>query len=76
MKIREQGYGIDNEENELGVFCIASVFYNYKGEVAGAISISIPTTRFMEKTPHHYIEKVLEYIKRISQLLGCDLNRI
>ncbi len=70
MKIRKQGFGLDNEENELGVYCIASVFYNYKGEVAGAMSISIPTTRFVEKTPPYYIEKVLEYIKRISQLLG------
>ena len=71
MKVRELGYGIDNEENELGVFCIASVFYNYKGEVAGAISISIPSTRFTN-TPDQYIERVLEYSKRISQLLGCE----
>jgi DNA-binding IclR family transcriptional regulator len=67
---RSQGYGMDNEENELGIFCIASVFYNYRGEVEGAISISIPTTRFKNKTTEHYIEKVLEYSKKISQLLG------
>lgn len=69
-KIRDQGYGMDNEENELGVFCIASGFYNYKGEVAGAISISIPATRFTNKSPNQYIEKVLEYSRRISQSLG------
>ena len=50
MKIRDLGFGIDNEENELGVYCIASVFYNYKNEVAGAMSISIPNTRFDEYT--------------------------
>jgi DNA-binding IclR family transcriptional regulator len=71
-KVREHGYGMDHEENELGVFCIASVFYNYKGEIAGAFSISIPSTRFMNKTPHPYIERVLEYSKKISQLLGCE----
>ena len=71
-KIRDQGYGVDNEENELGVFCVASDFYNYKGEVAGAISISIPTTRFTDKTPDQYIEKVLEYSRKISRLLGCQ----
>lgn len=71
-KIRQQGFGIDNEENELGVFCIASVFHNYKGEVAGAISISIPTSRFVDKTYARYIESVLMYTNKISQLLGCQ----
>lgn len=71
-KIRKQGFGIDNEENELGVYCIAAVFHNYKGEVAGAISISIPTTRFVDQTPPKYIENVLMYTKKISQMLGCQ----
>lgn len=68
--IRSQGYGVDKEENELGIFCIAAIFYNYKGEVEGAISISIPTTRFMSKTPEFYIDKVVECSRKISRLLG------
>lgn len=69
-KIRSQGYAVDNEENEMGIYCIASVFYNHKGEVEGAISISIPMTRFNEKSPEYYVEKALEYSAKISQALG------
>ena len=69
-KVRKQGFGIDNEENELGVFCIASVYHDYKGEVAGAISISIPTARFVDNISAQYIESVLMCTNKISQLLG------
>ena len=68
--IRSKGYAVDNEENEMGIYCIASVFYNHKGEVEGAISISIPMTRFNEKSPEYYIDKALEYSAKISQALG------
>lgn len=39
-KIREQGYAIDNEENEPGVFCIAFPIKNKNNQVVAAISIS------------------------------------
>ena len=68
--IRSEGYAVDNEENELGIYCIASVFYNHKGEVEGAISISIPKTRFLENSPKYYIEKSLAYSAKISRALG------
>jgi DNA-binding IclR family transcriptional regulator len=69
-QIRSQGYAVDNEENEMGIYCIASVFYNHKGDVEGAISISIPMTRFKENSPNYYIDKALEYSSKISRALG------
>lgn len=69
-RIRSNGYAVDNEENEMGVYCIASVFYNHKGVVAGAFSISIPMIRYKEKDPDFYIVKSLEYTIKISQALG------
>lgn len=69
-KIRSLGYAIDDEENEMGIYCISSVFYNHLGKIEGAISISIPMARIISNTPEYYIEKVLESCQKISQLLG------
>lgn len=69
-KIRSQGYAIDDEENEVGIYCISSVYYNHMREVAGAVSISIPMVRIATNTPKEYIDKVLECCEKISKLLG------
>lgn len=39
-KIQEQGYSIDNEENEIGIRCIGTPIFSFSGKVIGAISIS------------------------------------
>jgi IclR family transcriptional regulator, acetate operon repressor len=36
--VRTRGYAVDDEEDALGVMCIAAVFSDHAGEVAGAIS--------------------------------------
>jgi DNA-binding IclR family transcriptional regulator len=43
--IRERGYGLDEQEHELGVRCIAAPIRNHTGEVVAAISIAGPADR-------------------------------
>ncbi len=43
--IRERGYGLDEQERELGVRCIAAPVRNHEGCVVAAISIAGPTER-------------------------------
>jgi DNA-binding IclR family transcriptional regulator len=43
--IRERGYGIDEEEHEVGVRCVAAPITNHTGEVVAAISIAGPADR-------------------------------
>jgi DNA-binding IclR family transcriptional regulator len=43
--IRGQGYAVDNEEMEAGVRCAAALIRQFKGQVAGAMSISGPSAR-------------------------------
>jgi len=42
---RARGYGIDEQEHELGVRCIAAPVRNHQGEVVAAISVAGPTER-------------------------------
>jgi DNA-binding IclR family transcriptional regulator len=43
--IRERGYGLDQEEREKGVSCIAAPIFNHTGDVVAAISVAGPTAR-------------------------------
>jgi DNA-binding IclR family transcriptional regulator len=43
--IRERGYGLDEEEREKGVCCIAAPVRNHTGEVVAAISVAGPRQR-------------------------------
>lgn len=44
-QIRRKGYALDNEENEIGVRCIAVSLKNFNGKSTYAISISAPRDR-------------------------------
>lgn len=43
--IRERGYGIDEQEREVGVRCVAAPIRNHRGEVVAAISVAAPANR-------------------------------
>jgi DNA-binding IclR family transcriptional regulator len=43
--IRERGYGLDEEEREKGVCCVAAPIRNHNGEVVAAISVAGPSQR-------------------------------
>jgi IclR family transcriptional regulator, KDG regulon repressor len=43
--IRERGYGLDEQEHEVGVRCIAAPVRNHGGDVVAAISIAGPADR-------------------------------
>jgi DNA-binding IclR family transcriptional regulator len=43
--VRARGYGLDEEEREKGVSCIAAPICNHTGDVVAAISVAGPTER-------------------------------
>jgi DNA-binding IclR family transcriptional regulator len=43
--IRERGYGLDEQEHEIGVRCLAAPIVNHAGEVVAAISVAGPADR-------------------------------
>ena len=48
-KVREKGYALDDEENELGVRCIAVSIPDYLGHPKYAFSISAPVARMSDE---------------------------
>jgi IclR family KDG regulon transcriptional repressor len=66
-RVRESGYAIDEEENELGGRCLAAPVFNNDGIPVAAVSISVPIQRLPR-------EKIIEYGKRIKEAT-LDISR-
>jgi IclR family transcriptional regulator, acetate operon repressor len=67
--IRQQGYAVDNGEQEEGVRCLSVPVYGPKGKVVAAMSISGPGSRLdSRRTP-----TLLPHLKRISASVSSAL---
>ena len=74
--VRNQGYAIDDEENEKGVRCVGAPIYNEAGNAVAAISISGPAFRVTKKLVQESLTKeVMETALKISQRLGYREGR-
>jgi IclR family transcriptional regulator, acetate operon repressor len=49
VQVRAQGYAVDNEENAIGLRCVAAVIYDEHGAPLAALSVSGPTARITEQ---------------------------
>jgi DNA-binding IclR family transcriptional regulator len=75
QQIREQGYGLDNEEIEPGLRCIAAPVFDHSGQIVASISISGPVTRLMDAELPAAIEIVKAAASQISQDMGASPGR-
>jgi DNA-binding IclR family transcriptional regulator len=74
--VRNQGYAIDDEENEKGVRCVGAPIYNEAGNAVAAISISGPAFRVTKKVIQENLKKeVMETALKFSQRLGYREGR-
>ena len=69
-QVRENGYALDNEENEIGVRCIGAGIFNHDGQVKYAFSVSAPAYRM----PDEKIEEIREYILDVKKELSIKLG--
>jgi DNA-binding IclR family transcriptional regulator len=73
--IREKGYAIDNEENEIDISSIAAPIFTYDGKVASSISIVAPSFRMTASSvKDELIQSVHDTASIISQRLGFREN--
>ncbi len=68
--VRERGYAVDDEENEIGGRCVAVPIFNHTGNVIAAVSISAPTARLPLDDVPQMGAMVRETAKTISRHLG------
>ena len=69
-EIRVQGYSLDLEENELIANCVAAPIFDGFGEVAGAISISGPTSRMLPAVLAAHARLIIDEARVIAKALG------
>ncbi|HEY50391.1 MAG TPA: IclR family transcriptional regulator [Dehalococcoidia bacterium] len=68
--ISEEGVGIDDEEREIGVKCIASPIKNSNGGVVAAISVSGPSARLSNKRVQEIKPLIKSCALEISRAMG------
>ena len=66
-EVRKKGYALDDEENELGVRCIAVSLPDYKGHARYAFSISAPAARMSDERIAQLAEIILKEKQEIQQ---------
>ena len=69
--IRQNDYGIDNEEHEVGVRCVAAPVRDNRHEVIAAVSISAPSVRLTNSEIPQFRNAIREAADEISNRLGA-----
>ena len=69
-RVRERGYTIDDEENEVGVRCIGAAILDARGAPHGAISVSAPAGRMTLARAHRTAPEVVRAAHEIARRLG------
>jgi len=71
-EVRQRGFSLDMEENELGAHCVAAPIRDGLGDVAGAISISGLAARVPEASLIELAQAIMKETRLISKALGAD----
>lgn len=69
-KVRQQGFALDNEEQTLGLRCIAANIYDEHGEAIAAVSVSGPTVRVTMERVAPLSAAVMQAASEITQAIG------
>ncbi|MDR3435599.1 IclR family transcriptional regulator [Telmatospirillum sp.] len=72
-RIRQNGYGIDDQERELGLRCVAAPIFNARKQVIAAISVSGPSSRITREKLGELSKMIKQATDEISRKLGYRL---
>ncbi|NLM14188.1 MAG: IclR family transcriptional regulator [Epulopiscium sp.] len=71
--IKQRGFAMDDQENELEVRCIGASIFDYTGKPCAAISISGPITRMTDERIEQFSKWLIHYTLEISKELGYKI---
>ena len=74
-EIRQRGYAIDNEENCVGIRCLAVPIFDYTEKCMAAISLAGPTVRMTDHKIGQMRQDLINVGKEISSRLGSTQSR-
>jgi len=69
-QIRQQGYALDDVENEEGIRCVGAPIFDFQGKPVAAISLSGPAFRMTVERTQELSSAVKATAARISRQLG------
>ena len=72
LKVRKQGWAMDDEEYEIGHRCIGAPIYDYRGEIIAAISASGDKHILTDDR----IEPVAEYVTKVALEISRGLGYV
>jgi DNA-binding IclR family transcriptional regulator len=67
---RQRGFGVDEEENEIGGRCVAAPIFDSSGLPVAAVSVSVPVQRLPADRVAEFGRKLQSTAAQISQDLG------
>ncbi len=70
LEIKKRGYAIDNEEREIGLYCVGVPIFERKSECSFAMSISGPTVRMDNEELDFKISALLKTQRDINKILS------
>jgi DNA-binding IclR family transcriptional regulator len=74
VRIRTQGFAIDDEECSLGLRCVAAPIRDHRGAVVAALSISGPSQRLPGQILPRLAENVQAAAQEVSRRLGFPVG--
>jgi DNA-binding IclR family transcriptional regulator len=74
-RVRELGYGIDDEENSLGVRCLGAPIFNEDGRAEASVGVSATVNQVPSEAVPRYAEMVKDAARKISVQLGWRPQR-
>jgi DNA-binding IclR family transcriptional regulator len=69
-KVRDQGYGVDDEENNLGARCVAAPVFNDRGLIEAGLGLSGTTQQVSPQTMPRILEALKDAARHISMGMG------
>ena len=68
--VTRRGFGVDNEELNAGVMCVAAPIRDHAGEVVAAISVSLLKARVTDARLEKIAQEVIRTAGIISRAIG------
>ncbi|MFS0786515.1 IclR family transcriptional regulator [Shouchella sp. 1P09AA] len=69
LDYQHQGYAIDDEENEEGLYCLAAPIFNSTGEMEAAISVAGPKARMLKHEAY-----IVQHVKNTASMISIKLG--